>query len=195
MHAAASSRLFELEEGESFRFLHCTICFRTASTVRRGKRSNHKQLDRRDSRSLRPFYFTERKLNNQSVRNSAAPVKPKKQLSSRSIPKTPIATQLVPVLLRRGDQESFYHLPLCHMCHKPILDFEEANVVVLGFESAPQELLGTLDGAELFRVPGRAVVVHFACDQGWMPWVRASSVFCRDQRGPIEKFCGWTVGR
>jgi hypothetical protein len=132
-------------------------------------------------------------LDNQTVRNSAVPVKRKKQLSSRSIPKTPIETQLVPVLLRRGDRETFFHVPLCHVCHQPIIDFEAANVVVVGSDLyTPQESLGTVDGAELFRLPGTAVVVHFGCDQhGWTPWVRSSSVFCRDQRGPIEKL-GWT---
>jgi hypothetical protein len=134
-------------------------------------------------------------LDNSTVDNPAVSVNTKEQLSTPlyEIP----ATQLTPVLLRRGDHESFYHLPTCHVCHKPVVDFEAANVVVVGSEpSAPQESLGRVDDAEMFRLPGAAVVVHLECDEpGWMPWVRASSVFCRDQRGPIEKLYGWTVGR
>jgi hypothetical protein len=135
------------------------------------------------------------KLNNQTVRSSAARVKSKKQSFSDSAPEIPTATRLIPALLCRGDHESFYHLPTCGICGKPIVDFDQANVVVVGsaLTDDPQESLGTVDGAELFRLPGKAVVVHFGCDQGWTPWVRATSVFCKDQRGPIEKL-GWRVG-
>jgi hypothetical protein len=79
------------------------------------------------------------------------------------------------------------------VCGEPIRDFEEANVVTVGHESsAPLESLGALGDGEAFRLSGTAVVVHFGCDQHkWVPWVRSSSVFCKDQRGPIEKL-GWT---
>ena len=96
-----------------------------------------------------------------------------------------LGTQLIPVLLRRGEREEFFHVPLCHACHKPVLDFEEANVVVIGHNWTTDSLesLGTLDGAEVSRLPGTAVVVHIACDQReWKPWIRATSVFCQDQR-------------
>jgi hypothetical protein len=126
----------------------------------------------------------------------AARVKSQNKLFQSPAAKTPIETQLVPVLLRRGEREEFFHLPLCHVCHEPILDFDEANVCVIGFDlTAPQgslEPLGTLDGAKMFRLPGTAVVVHFGCDEHeWKPWVRSSSVFSRDQRSPIEKL-GWS---
>jgi hypothetical protein len=132
----------------------------------------------------------EMKLNNPTLNNSAVSVNPQEQpLDSLQIPP---ATELVPILLRREDRETFFHVPLCHFCRKPVLNFEEANVVVLGFENTPQEYLGTIDDAEFFRLPGVAVVLHFKCDQsGSVPWIRSSSIFCKDQRGPIEKL-GWT---
>jgi hypothetical protein len=106
-------------------------------------------------------------------------------------------TQMASVLLRRNGREEFYHLPLCGVCHAPIVDFEQANVVVVGSEiGEPRESLeplGKIGNAEFFRLPGTAIAVHFKCDQGWMPWVRASSVFCKDQRGPLERL-GWVVG-
>ena len=132
-------------------------------------------------------------MDTSNVSTSATRVKSKEQLVSEPIPETPTATQLVPVLLRRWERETFFHVPVCHVCHEPIIDFEAANVVVIGLDlSASQKSLGTLDGAELIRLPGTAVVVHFNCDKHeWTPWVRSSSVFCHDQRGPIEKL-GWT---
>ena len=124
-----------------------------------------------------------------TVNKSTSTFKSKRKVASQIVPKTSIATQLVPVLLRRGDREGFFHVPLCHVCRKPILDFEVANVVVFGSdrEEAP-ETLGMVDGAEVSRLPGVAVVVHCACDQKkWKPWIRASSVFCSNQRDPIDK--------
>jgi hypothetical protein len=124
-----------------------------------------------------------------NVNKVTSAVKSKRKVASQIMPKTSIATQLVPVLLRRGEREEFFHVPLCHVCRKPILDFELANVVVFGNEreEAP-EILGTVDGAQVSRIPGVAVVVHLDCDQkNWKPWVRASSVFCSDQRGPLDK--------
>src|SRR6267142_6549516 len=126
------------------------------------------------------------KLNNaiatSTVSNSAARVNSKRKTVSKSVPKTLTGTQLIPVLLRRGEREEFFHVPLCHTCHKPVLDFEEANVVVIGHNWTTDSLesLGTLDGAEVSRLPGTAVVVHIACDQReWKPWIRATSVFCQ----------------
>ncbi len=132
------------------------------------------------------------KLNNPIVRSNTSRVKLKRKPTSKSVPKTSIATQLIPVLLRRGEREEIYYLPVCGVCGEPIRDFEEANVSTVGSESdAPLESLGTLGDGEAFRLPGTAVVVHFNCDRPkWMPWVRSSSVFRRDQRGPIEKL-GW----
>jgi hypothetical protein len=136
-----------------------------------------------------------------TVGSPSPSVNPQEQIFSNSLPETPTPTQLVPVLLKRGDRETFFHVPTCYVCSKPIIDFEAANVVVLDSKvSNPKSLesLGTIDGAEMLRLPGRAVAVHFGCDQhGWTPWIRSSSVFCRDQRGPIEKLTGWSgeVGR
>jgi hypothetical protein len=135
------------------------------------------------------------KLNKSTVSKIAARVNSKRKSVSRRVRKTqtPTATRLVPVLLRRGKHEGFFHAPACTVCHKPVLDFEAANVVVVGFDpDGPKESLGTIDGAEAFRLPGTAVVVHFDCDQErWTPWVRSSSVFSKDQRSPIEKL-GWS---
>src|ERR1700693_403043 len=124
------------------------------------------------------------KLDNSTVSNSARRVKSKRKAISAAAPKTLTATQLIPVLLRRGEREEFFHVPICHACHEPVLDFEEANVVVIGHDWTDcLESLETLDGAELSRLPGTAVVVHIACDQReWKPWIRATSVFCQDQR-------------
>jgi hypothetical protein len=65
--------------------------------------------------------------------------------------------------------------------------------VTIGHESGePLESLGALGEGEAFRLPGTAVVVHFDCDRHkWVPWVRSSSVFSKDQRGPLEKL-GWS---
>ena len=125
----------------------------------------------------------------QTVKKTTSTFKSKRKVASQIVPKTSIATQLVPVLLRRGDREEFFHVPMCHVCQKPILDFEAANMVVFGSdgEEAP-EILGTVDGAEVYRLPGVGVMVHHDCDQKkWKPWLRASSVFCSNQRGPIDK--------
>jgi len=134
-------------------------------------------------------------LTSPNVSNPAVSVNPKEQILSNPLPEAPNATQLIPVLLRRGEHEAFYHVATCGICGKPIIDFEAANVVVVGSDSAPQESLeslGTVDGAEIFRLGGIAVAVHLTCDKdGFTPWVRATSVFSRDQRGPIEKL-GWT---
>jgi hypothetical protein len=86
----------------------------------------------------------------------------------------------------------------CAICHKTILDFEAANVVVRGWhpsaDSQPTESLGSVKGTEFFRIPGVAIAVHFECDkQEWKPWVRLSSVFSKDQRHPLEKV-GFAVG-
>jgi len=94
----------------------------------------------------------EMKLDNSTVNNPAVSVNPKEQTPLQ----IPTATELVPILLRREDRETFFHVPLCHFCRKPVLNFEEANVVVLGFESEPQEFLGTVNDAEMFRLPGVA---------------------------------------
>ena len=132
-------------------------------------------------------------MNNPTVSNSAVPVNSKTQSVSKSVPKTLTGTQLIPVLLRRGEREEIYFLPVCAVCGEAIRDFEEANVVTMGHKSvAPLESLGALGEGEAFRLSGTAVVVHFGCDRHkWVPWVRATSVFCKDQRGPIEKL-GWT---
>ena len=124
-------------------------------------------------------------MDNSTVSNSARRVKSKRKAISAAAPKTLAGTQLVPVLLRRGEREEFFHVPLCHVCHEPVLDFEKANVVVIGHDWTTDSLesLGTLDGAEVSRLPGTAVVVHIACDQReWKPWIPATSVFCQDQR-------------
>jgi hypothetical protein len=132
-------------------------------------------------------------VNNSTVSNSAVRVKSKRKVISATAPKTLTSTQLIPVLLRRGEREEIYFLPVCAVCGEPIRDFEEANVVTMGHESvAPLESLGALGEGEAFRLSGTAVVVHFGCDRHkWVPWIRATSVFCRDQRSPIEKL-GWT---
>jgi hypothetical protein len=128
-----------------------------------------------------------------TVSNFARHVNSKRKTVSKSVPKTLTSTQLIPVLLRRGQREEIYWLPTCAVCGEPIRDFEEANVVTIGHDSgATLESLGALGGGEAFRLSGTAVVVHFGCDRHkWVPWVRSSSVFCKDQRGPIEKL-GWT---
>jgi hypothetical protein len=79
------------------------------------------------------------------------------------------------------------------VCGELIRDFEEANVVTIGSEtSAALESLGVLGDGEAFRLSGTGAVVHFGCDRPkWVPWVRSSSVFSKDQRGPIEKL-GWS---
>jgi len=115
-------------------------------------------------------------LNKSIVRESASRVK------------SNLATEFIPVLLRRGEREEICYLPVCAVCSEPIRDFEEANISTIGGESdAPLESLGALGEGEAFRLPGTAVVVHFGCDQRkWVPWVRSSSVFRKDQRGPID---------
>ncbi len=127
-------------------------------------------------------------MNKNNVRVSPAFRKSKQQSSHP----TPAATQLVPVLLRRGDRETFFYVPVCHVCRKPITDFEAANVAK-NFDITPTESLGVVDGAEMLRLPGTAIAVHLDCDRdSWKPWVRATSVFSRDQRSPVEK-AGWTA--
>lgn len=104
------------------------------------------------------------------------------------------ATKLIPVLVRRGEHEGFFHVPVCEVCHKPVLDFEAGNVVVKGWDSKPLESLGTVGDTEFLRTPGDAFVVHFECDRHeWKPWVRLSSVFHLDQRSPAEKLGAFPV--
>jgi hypothetical protein len=131
-------------------------------------------------------------MTNQSSHEHRASVKSKKPTKVNLQ-----GTEMASVLLRRNGRDEFYHLPICGVCGLPIVNFEESNVVVVGSEIGESheslEPLGRIGGAEFFRLPGTAIAVHFECDQGWMPWVRASSIFCKDQGGPIEKL-GWTVG-
>ena len=132
-------------------------------------------------------------LRNQSSRRTTPAVKQKNDPQHNAL-----VTKLVPTLVRCGEREGFFHLPVCDVCHKPVLDFESANVVVkdssLSAGLKPLESLGFVGDTEFFRVPGIAVAVHLDCDRGeFKPWVRATSVFCCDQRSPIEKL-GFAVG-
>jgi hypothetical protein len=162
------------------------FCFRDAvENTKTGKRRQTPsgRLPQGDYEKVKP-----------SIKSSARPpVVVNKKISPRV---TNSSTRLVPVRVRRVGHEGFFYVPVCDVCQKPILNFEEANVVVKGWkpsaESRPAESLGSVDGTEFFRVPGVAVAVHFECDRHeWKPWVRLSSVFGRDQRHPLEKM-GWT---
>jgi hypothetical protein len=129
----------------------------------------------------------------QSLRKSAVRVNQKRNPQSIKL-----ATQLIPVLVRREGHEGIYHIPVCDICHEPITDFESANIVVKGWkpasESQPLESLGSVGDTEFFKMPGVAIAVHFKCDQHkWTPWIRLSSVFRLDQRSSIEKL-GFAVG-
>ena len=104
-----------------------------------------------------------------------------------------ITTELIPVLLKRKNREEIVFLPVCAICGEAITDLESANVATVGFESSvPPESLGPIGDSEGFRLPGVARVFHFECDQrGLVPWIRASAIFSRDQRHPLEKL-GWS---
>ena len=104
------------------------------------------------------------------------------------LPRTRTLT-LVPVILKRGDRQEFFHVPECAVCHKPILNFDEGNLITVGLgDMVPGKSLGTIGDAEIIRLPGVAIAVCFGCDEhGWKPWNRLSSIFSRDQRHPAEK--------
>ena len=120
-----------------------------------------------------------------ALRNSSVLVKDQ---NPRKRPRS-IATRLIPVQVRRTNHSGLYFLPTCGICSEPIRDFESANVVVRGWRhSRNLEPLGKVGNTEFFRHPGEAIVVHFECDRReFKPWIRASSVFSRDQRHPFEK--------
>lgn len=111
-----------------------------------------------------------------------------RQFKRKSIPTKPTLT-LVPVLLKRGNRQEFFHCPECAICGKPILDFETGNLITVGLgDGKPLESLGKVGNAEALRLPGGAIAVCFACDEDeWKPWNRLSSIFSRDQRHPAEK--------
>ena len=125
-----------------------------------------------------------------SVASPTAPVKSKTVLSSRAaIPFRP--SELVPLVLRRNNRDEIFYGIECSVCARPIVDFKNANIVVLNEGMDDVETLipiGTEADVQISRIAGRVVAVHKPCDNfDSRPWTNASNVFKRDQRYAWEK--------
>lgn len=104
--------------------------------------------------------------------------------------------RLIPALINRVEKSGevsneIVFLPLCNGCGEPITRFAEANIVTLSdpeSENAPLQSLGTIDGASLDRLPGKAIALHKACDRdGNYPWAPLDTILKSDQRRDFEK--------
>ena len=76
-------------------------------------------------------------------------------------------------------------LPVCSDCGRPILNFENANLVYE--EDGVSQPIGRAGRYSLIHQPARMAAYHVECDKsdGW--WFRLSNVLKSDQRHKWEK--------
>jgi hypothetical protein len=84
-----------------------------------------------------------------------------------------------------GQPDQLVFVPVCAGCGGPILDFDEANLVLEDHEPDEPGAFGEpfmIDGLRVLPVHGTLRAYHWPCDSGEVPWVRLSTVLREDQR-------------
>ena len=127
------------------------------------------------------------------LRNSSrkASVLSRKKTHSPSLPKDLAEFTIIAAVIQKhqfGTEDQLVFLSLCCVCHKPITDFDEANLIVCASVDEDWALprIGSIGNSPLHRIPGDVYAVHLACEGASIlgrrkPWARLSNIIKADQ--------------